>query len=76
MELSDAVLLNPFSLEEASSAIQKALEMPQEERRRRMLRMRETVARRNIYWWAGKVLWALAGIESAPQVEQWEEAMA
>ncbi len=74
-ELSDAVLVNPFSLEEACGAIQMALEMPPEERRKRMQRMRETVARHNIYWWAGKVLSALASIEAPAPLEQWEAAV-
>ncbi len=73
-ELEEAVLINPFSLEETTGAILKAIEMPPEERRKRMQRMRETVARRNVYWWAGKVLRVLAGIDVPSQVEQWEIA--
>ncbi|MFB3775995.1 MAG: trehalose-6-phosphate synthase [Bryobacteraceae bacterium] len=76
LELGDAVLMNPYSLEEAAAAIHRAVEMPREERRRRMQRMRETVARRNIYWWAGKVMRALTRIDAASQMEQWEEAIA
>jgi len=71
-ELEEAVLINPFSLEESTGAILKALEMLPEERRKRMQRMRETVAEHNVYWWAGKVLRALAGIEVPAQVERWE----
>lgn len=55
-ELSDALLVNPYSIEEIAGAIHTALSMSEEERRRRMQRMREQVARNNIYRWAGRVL--------------------
>ncbi len=55
-ELKDALLVNPFSMEEMANAIALALEMPPEERSRRMRRMREVVAENNIYRWAGKLI--------------------
>ncbi|HMP01402.1 MAG TPA: trehalose-6-phosphate synthase [Gemmatales bacterium] len=55
-ELTDALLVNPFAVDELAEAIKTALEMPQPERKRRMVKMRETVASNNIYRWAGKVL--------------------
>ncbi len=58
-ELTDALLVNPFAIEEMADAIHKALEMPAAERRKRMKKMREAVANNNIYRWAGKVLSAL-----------------
>ncbi|HLK40973.1 MAG TPA: bifunctional alpha,alpha-trehalose-phosphate synthase (UDP-forming)/trehalose-phosphatase, partial [Polyangiaceae bacterium] len=58
-ELKDAILVNPFSIEELASAMREALEMPEEERRRRMQRMRAEVAGNNIYRWAGKIISAL-----------------
>ena len=58
-ELTDALLVNPFAVEEMADAIQMALEMPEAERRKRMKKMRETVANNNIYRWARKVLLAL-----------------
>ena len=62
-ELSDANTLNPFSVDEIASRILTALTMPHEERRRRMRRMRETVAKNNVYRWAGKMLSALLQFE-------------
>ncbi|MBV9267236.1 MAG: trehalose-6-phosphate synthase [Acidobacteriaceae bacterium] len=62
-ELKDALLINPFSIEEGVSAIQAALTMPREERRRRMAKMRESVEHNNVYRWAGKFLSELARIE-------------
>jgi trehalose 6-phosphate synthase len=58
-EMTDALLVNPFAIEEMSEAIRKALEMPEGERRRRMKKLRESVDGNNIYRWAGKVMSAL-----------------
>lgn len=55
-ELEDAVLVNPFSIEEGAAAVRQALEMPEDERRKRMQRMRTAVSESNIYRWAGKVI--------------------
>ncbi|HEX4277439.1 MAG TPA: trehalose-6-phosphate synthase [Bryobacteraceae bacterium] len=64
-ELTDALLVNPFSVEETAQAIRQALEMPAEERARRMQKMREMVAANNIYRWAGKFLSALLRFDFA-----------
>lgn len=58
-EFPEALLVNPFAVDEIAESIRKALEMPPPERRRRMKKMRETVANNNIYRWAGKVISAL-----------------
>lgn len=58
-EMTDALLINPFSIEEGAEAIRQALEMPEEERRKRMQKMRTAVAENNIYRWAGKAISAL-----------------
>jgi trehalose 6-phosphate synthase len=58
-ELTDALLINPFAVEETAEAIRQGLEMPEEERRRRMTKLRAAVAGNNIYRWTGKVLHAL-----------------
>jgi trehalose 6-phosphate synthase len=39
-ELTDAVLINPYATEEFADAIKFAVEMPAEEKRRRMVSMR------------------------------------
>lgn len=64
-ELTDALLVNPFSVEENAEAIRQALEMPAEERTRRMHRMRDVIASNNVYRWAGKFLSALLRFEFA-----------
>ena len=62
-ELTGALLVNPFAADEMSDAIRQALAMPEEERRRRMAKMREAVAENNVYRWAGKLLSALTKFE-------------
>ncbi len=55
-ELEQAVLINPYATDELADALKRALEMPQEEKSKRMERMRETVRENNIYRWAGKII--------------------
>lgn len=64
-ELTDALVINPFSEEETVEAIRFALEMPDEERRKRMQKMRAEVAENNIFRWAGKIISALLKFEFA-----------
>jgi trehalose 6-phosphate synthase len=64
-ELTNAILVNPFAVDELAEAMRQALEMPEEERRRRMQKMRSVIAENNIYRWAGKILSALLKIELA-----------
>jgi len=61
-ELRDALLVNPYDVDETADAIRAALEMPPEERQARMGRMREVVREHNIYRWAGLLLSELARI--------------
>jgi trehalose 6-phosphate synthase len=68
-ELTDAIIVNPFSEEESVEAIRQALEMPEEERRKRMRKMRAVVAENNIYRWAGKIISALLKFEFATSDE-------
>jgi trehalose 6-phosphate synthase len=55
-ELPEAVLINPFDVNETSEAIQIAMGMGREERRTRMSLMRRTVKENNVYRWAGRML--------------------
>jgi trehalose 6-phosphate synthase len=59
-ELRDALLVNPYDLDEMAEAIRMAVEMPSGERRSRMVRMRQAVQEHNIYRWAGLLLGELA----------------
>ncbi|MGB5062731.1 MAG: trehalose-6-phosphate synthase, partial [Candidatus Competibacter sp.] len=55
-ELSDALIFNPYDVEQFAETIQRALEMPSDERRERMTRMRRHVEEHNIYRWAADFL--------------------
>jgi len=62
-ELNDAVLINPYSIEEFADSIKLAIEMPAEEKRRRMENMRNVVAENNIYRWAANIITELAALK-------------
>jgi trehalose 6-phosphate synthase len=55
-ELTDALLINPYAMDEFAEALYRALTMPAEEQRRRMQRLRAQVAEKNIFRWAGQML--------------------
>ncbi len=55
-ELTEALVVNPYDLEEASSALATAIAMPREEQRDRMHAMRAFLAEFNVYRWAGGML--------------------
>jgi trehalose 6-phosphate synthase len=59
-ELKDALIVNPYDIEQMADAICLALRMPLEERLGRMRRMRTNVRDYNIYRWAGKLIAELA----------------
>src|SRR5882724_9514392 len=61
-ELRDALLVNPYDVEDVAAAIHRAVTLPVEERRDRMSRMRTQVREHNIYGWAGLLLDELARI--------------
>jgi trehalose 6-phosphate synthase len=62
-ELTHAVLVNPFAVDEIADAMHLALTMPADERRKRMQRLRLVVAENNVYRWAGKFVSALLKLE-------------
>ena len=65
-ELRDALLVNPYDLDEMAEAIRTAVELPPEERAARMTRMRQVIGEHNIYRWAGLLLSELARIPTEP----------
>jgi trehalose 6-phosphate synthase len=71
-ELTDAVLVNPFDVDELAQGLYQALTMPVEEQERRMRRLRTQVLEHNIYRWAGQLLSALG--KMAPEVPAAEAA--
>ncbi len=58
-ELLDALIVNPYDIEQTAEAVRYALEMPAEEQRLRIGRMQQQIQNRNIFLWAGRLLRAL-----------------
>lgn len=55
-ELDTALLVNPFDREQTAEAMHQALQMPAEDQKKRMNRLRAVVQENNIYNWAWKIL--------------------
>jgi trehalose 6-phosphate synthase len=63
-ELTEALVVNPYDLDQASSALATALSMPADEQRARMHAMRAFVGEFNVYRWAGRMLVDAARLRS------------
>ncbi|OGS33696.1 MAG: trehalose-6-phosphate synthase [Elusimicrobia bacterium RIFOXYC2_FULL_34_12] len=61
-ELKDAVLVNPYDTEGFADAIKMAIEIPPNEKKEQIKRMREHIQENNIYKWAGKFISTLIKI--------------
>lgn len=61
-ELRDALLVNPYDIDQTAEAIHVALEMEPEDKQMRMQRMRRTIKENNIYRWAGNLITALCEV--------------
>ena len=71
-EIEGAVLINPFNIDGFVSAIRTALDMPAEERRRRMRRMRRRLQTNTIFDWMDAILARGADIMTrAPAARAW-----
>jgi trehalose 6-phosphate synthase len=55
-ELLDALLVNPYDVQQVAEAIHRALEMTEQEQAERMRRMRHNVREHNVYRWAANLL--------------------
>ncbi|OHD68794.1 MAG: hypothetical protein A2W19_10840 [Spirochaetes bacterium RBG_16_49_21] len=62
-ELTDAIQINPYSIEDFSEAIRLAIEMPMEEKRKRMENMRKVITENNVYRWAANIITELAALK-------------
>lgn len=63
-ELTEALIVNPYDLDEASSALATALNMSANEKRDRMRAMRAFISEFNVYRWAGRMLVDAARLRS------------
>ncbi|GIW82741.1 MAG: hypothetical protein KatS3mg105_4548 [Gemmatales bacterium] len=55
-ELTDALLVNPYDVEELANALYHALTMPASEQQTRMRSLRQQVQEHNVFRWAGELL--------------------
>jgi trehalose-6-phosphate synthase len=55
-EMPEALIVNPYHVEEVADAIRVALDMPAAEQRERMANLRSSVREFNVYRWAGRML--------------------
>ena len=55
-ELGEALIVNPYHVEETADAFYRAINMPPAEQRERMANMRATVREYNVFRWAGRML--------------------
>jgi trehalose 6-phosphate synthase len=58
----DAMLVNPYDIEQMADTILEAFCMSETERRARMKRMRRVVRKENVFWWVDSFLKAAAKI--------------
>lgn len=64
LDLTGALIINPYDIENSAIAIRNALEMSISEQESRMIQMRETIVGNNIYYWASSLLRAMASIQN------------
>ncbi len=69
-ELHDALIINPYSIEEIADSIHNALSMEPKERNERIRRMRQILRERNVYRWAGNIITTLVRLRISPPVKQ------
>lgn len=55
-ELPEALIVNPYNIDQCAIALKVALEMPKEEQRNRIRSMRGLIQEFNVYRWAGRML--------------------
>jgi trehalose 6-phosphate synthase len=68
-ELRDALIVNPYDIEQLADAMHFALVMDPSERGARMHRLRQVVKEFNIYRWAADLITELSAIRLEPGME-------
>ncbi len=69
-ELHEALIINPYHIEQGAQALQRALGMPEAEQRERMRSMRSLVRDFNVYRWAGLMLLDAARLRRRQRVTE------
>ena len=73
-QMGEALLVNPFSREELSDAIKRALTMPLEERKRKWECLMQVVRDTDVGIWRDAFVKALLAVETEPEKSQWAGA--
>ena len=71
-ELAEALIVNPYDMDQCAAALHLALAMPESEQRDRMRLMRALVREFNIYRWAGRMLLDAARMRRRRMIKQSE----
>jgi trehalose 6-phosphate synthase len=69
-ELPDALVVNPYNIDQCAAALHLALTMPPTEQRARMRSMRGIVQEFNVYRWAGRMLMDAARMRQRARIER------
>lgn len=69
-ELHEALIINPYHIEQGAQALYRALTMPEAEQRERMRSMRSRVRDFNVYRWAGLMLLDAARLRRRQRVSE------
>ncbi|MFO1329661.1 MAG: trehalose-6-phosphate synthase [Rubrivivax sp.] len=68
-ELPEALIVNPYHVEETADALHRAATMPAAEQRERMASLRSQVREFNVYRWAGRMLADAARTRARERIE-------
>jgi len=69
-ELPDALVVNPYNIDQCAAAMHLALTMPPTEQRARMRSMRGIVQEYNVYRWAGRMLMDAARMRQRARMQR------
>ncbi|MBE7942734.1 MULTISPECIES: trehalose-6-phosphate synthase [Ramlibacter] len=69
-EMPEALIVNPYDVEEVADAVMVGLDMPGAEQRERMANLRSTVRENNVFRWAGRMLTDAARLRLRQRVSE------
>jgi trehalose 6-phosphate synthase len=69
-ELPEALIVNPYDIDQCAAALHMALTMPMAEQRDRMRIMRGLIREFNVYRWAGRMLLDAAGMRKRGKLKE------
>lgn len=73
-ELHDALMVNPYDIDQSAEAMRFALTMSGQDQRERMERMRQTIQEHNVYRWAASLISELGKVRPVSEVASLPQA--